>query len=208
MSGLPEELNSYEIFYDDGNPNAGVWGPVGYEISVRFSLRSDWEEVKLIAARLYINSNPASFRLHIYSSDGNRSLLNPSILVNPQKNGWIAVDLAQYNLVVSEDFYISAEFISEGVPNIGFNQEDIDLRSYYRHSNNDIWTFSGYDYLIRAVVEPYEEMDESIKPHTSYRTILFEFIITNWLSLLGLSIGFAGLGLAYNYYSKGKMRAR
>jgi hypothetical protein len=141
---------STEIAYDDGTAESGLSAEPPIEHAVRFSLPPGWSSAKILIARYFIWSNPATFRVHVYGS----GVTDPALTVTPVGTGWFNVDLSAYNIVVSGDFYISIEYLST-VPSIGRDTTGpVDFRSYSREPPAFLWVVSGSaDLMIRAVVD-------------------------------------------------------
>ncbi len=88
--------------------------------------------------------------MHIYESDGVTELTFQD--ATPTSTGWFDVDLSALDIIVTEDFYITIEFLEEQEPKIAMDQTSPDERSYYGHPG--IWVpISEYDIMIRAVVQ-------------------------------------------------------
>jgi len=144
-----------EIAYDDGVSDGWSAMGVGGQQAVRFSI--PWGAAWLLTARCYISSDPASFKVHVYGSDGTTELTS-SFEVTPTSTGWVDVDLGGLNIIVTEDFYISVEHEEQDNPKIGWDGTDPDGRSYYGTPGS--WTLFGAappppagDLMIRAVVQ-------------------------------------------------------
>jgi len=142
-----------EIVYDDGTSEEGIVPPIGQQLAVKFSLPLGLTEAKLLTARYYIHDKPATFRVHIYGSDGTGELILPP-LATPSELGWFEVDLSGLDITVTGDFYISIEYLTATLnPSIGNDLSDPDGRSYYGTAGSWTPTISEGDYMIRAVVQ-------------------------------------------------------
>lgn len=142
-----------EIAYDDGTAEAGVVPPIGDQLAVKFSLPSGWPEAKLLVAKYYIHDQPVKFTVHVYRSDGVTELTSP-FNVTPTTTGWFEVDLSAFNIIVTDDFYISIEYPTAVLnPSIGLDYSAPDGRSYYGTAGSWNPTTTEGDYMIRAVVQ-------------------------------------------------------
>jgi len=155
---LPEEV----LAYDDGIPvgGSGAFGSVGEKVSVRFNTFS---ECTLSVAKVWIDSAPTTFKLHVYPDDGgglpNKYVeLVPPIEVTPTDTGWIDINIIAETgstlvLAAQDTFHIAIEYLVEGEPLIGYDV----LRTYDRSFIEWIgggWWGGRYcnDFLIRAVL--------------------------------------------------------
>ena len=127
----------------------------GY-LAVKFSLPTP--SARLLAAK-YMISEVGSFRVHVYGSDGSTEVCS-SLDVTPTATGWFQVDLAARNVVVSGDFWVALEYLSNYVPRVRYEGSGsvpaphFDLRSYRSEPGSPpSWDQQAYkDYGIRAVV--------------------------------------------------------
>lgn len=139
-----------ELAYDDGGAEGSTTASAGIKHAVKFSLPSGWSEAKLLTARYNIYSDPVTFRVHVYGSDGITELA--SLDVTPTSTGWFDVDLSTLNIIVTGDFYISIEYLEEQKPWINIDTTAPDGQSYYGQPG--AWTpFVNFDLMIRAVVQ-------------------------------------------------------
>jgi hypothetical protein len=74
--------------------------------------------------------------------------------VTPSGTGWFDVDLSSYNIVVSGDFYVAAEYLDAiGLPGMGLDHSSVVGRSYVRHSPGDCAVVQSNNLMIRADVD-------------------------------------------------------
>ena len=144
-----------ELYYDDDEPDGLAVGRVGTQIAVKFFLPTGWTSAKILTARYHIYGNPDQFTVHLYDSDGITELITP-FSVTPTTTGWFDVPIFP-PVEVSDDFYIALEFEFDApYPQIGWDNDDPDLRSYSRTPTYPPgeWTlYEDRDWMIRAVVE-------------------------------------------------------
>jgi len=153
---VPSVSADWGLKYDDGDPETGHTGVVGVQYAVRFSLPLGWTSAKILTARYYILSSPTAFKVHVYASD-KTDLITP-FSVTPSATYWFNVDLTGLSIVVSGDFYIAIEFLTEGSPRIGGDTNaPIDVRTYpIDETGTWLSPWGQTDLMIRAIVEPPE----------------------------------------------------
>jgi len=174
-----------EIAYDSGTAEFGVAAVSGSQLAVRFSLPSGWSEAKLLTAKYYIYGDPSTFRVHVYGSDGSTELITP-FEVTPTTTGWLEVDLSALNIIVTDDFYITIEYITEGKPWIGGESSDPDGRSYVGTAGS--WNLhTTTDYMIRAVAQQRVPVGETVLPTKSF-TLLTPYITMFTAIAIGLTV--------------------
>lgn len=143
-----------EIAYEDGVPESGRSHiNVGVQLAVKFSLSPGLTEAKLSAAKYYIALHPASFKVHIYDSDGFTDLITP-IEVTPTGIGWFDVNLSQLDLTLNENFYITIELMESSKPFIGLDETKPHAGRSFQGEPDNWKAISNGDLLIRAVVKP------------------------------------------------------
>ena len=174
-----------EIAYDSGTAEFGVATELGSQLAVRFSLPSSWSEAKLLTAKYYIYGDPSTFRVHVYGSDGSTELITP-FEVTPTTTGWLEVDLSALNIIVTDDFYITIEYITEGKPWIGGESSDPDGRSYVGTAGS--WNLhTTADYMIRAVVQQRFPVGGTVLQTNSF-TLLTPYIAIFAAIAIGLTV--------------------
>lgn len=155
LSSAQNAFAATELAYDDGTAESAASPLVGGLVAVRFSLPTGWSAAKLLTARYYIEFGPSIFRVHVYGSTWTTELCcTPPLDVTPSATGWFDVDLTAYNIVVSGDFHIAAEWLATGIPGIGADSSSFPAwRSYYKNPGGD-WTGGwGINLMIRADVD-------------------------------------------------------
>ena len=174
-----------EIAYDSGTAEFGVAAVSGSQLAVRFSLPSGWSEAQLLTAKYYIYGDPSTFRVHVYGSDGSTELITP-FEVTPTTIGWLEVDLSALNIIVTDDFYITIEYITEGKPWIGGESSDPDGRSYVGTAGS--WNLhTTADYMIRAVVQQRFPVGGTVLQTNSF-TLLTPYIAIFAAIAIGLTV--------------------
>ena len=157
-SSVQSTFSSMELQYDDenwdsGKPGLGEGVATGGYLAVKFSLPTS--NVRLLAAK-YMIASLESFRVHVYGSDGATEVCSP-LDVTPTATGWFQVDLAARNVVVSGDFWVALEYLSNFNPMVKYEGStgNIDFRSYRIEAGGSPpnWVQQTVkDYGIRAVV--------------------------------------------------------
>jgi hypothetical protein len=153
-----EPVGGTWIIYDDGTYSGQTDTPWAL---VLFSLPSGWSQARLLTARFYVSSNLYGFRVHVLQSGypPGPDLVTPFLTALPQSVGWFDVDLAGKDIVVSGDFYISAETF--GPPYLTFGRDSTAStvqRSYVCYdppSTPGNCVLHTYDLMIRLEVEQY-----------------------------------------------------
>ncbi|PDM25841.1 hypothetical protein CP083_06955 [Candidatus Bathyarchaeota archaeon B24-2] len=181
-----------EIAYDDGTAEFGVATELGSQLAVRFSLPSGWSEAQLLTAKYYIRAYPSTFRVHVYGSDGSTELITP-FEVTPTTTGWLEVDLSALNIIVTDDFYITIEYITtadeewiEEIPFIGGDSSNPDGRSYMGTAGS--WNLhTTADLMIRAVVQQRLPVGGTVLQTNSF-TLLTPYIAIFAAIAIGLTV--------------------
>jgi len=170
-----------ELAYDDDGAEGGLSASLGSYHAVKFSLPSGWSSARLLTASYYIESRPTNFRVHIYGSDGTTELFIPPLVVTPSGTGWFNVDLTDYNIIISGDFYVAAFYLVESTPVFGRDDTSPDSYTYDRHPPGGWVLETHYDEMIRAVVGPVGRPVGGALVTTSKLAVL-----SPYLALLGL----------------------
>jgi len=144
-----------EIAYDDGSPETTSSLDVGMHLAVKFSLPSSMSKARLIAARIYkAGRSEIEMRVHILGSNGMTELTTPINFSLAVESAWNDADVGARNIVVSDIFYITVEYLMYYDPLIGRDATDPKGRSY--HGRPGFWNLisNGENVMIRAMVEP------------------------------------------------------
>jgi len=149
-----------ELAYDDGISDGFGTGISGIYYAVLFSLPDGWSSARLLKARFYKvpGQGDTDVRVHIFGSDGSTPLTSAFVFDMAVDNAWNDADLTAKNIVVTGDFYIAVQWMSNADPWIGLDTSTTG-RSY---SSNDVsppnWQLMGDTYnvqlMIRAVIDP------------------------------------------------------
>lgn len=143
-----------EIAYDDGSAEGGDSAKAGEYRAVRFSLPQGLASAKLIRARFYKvpSQDDTPVRIHVLGSDGVTELTLPFQVDLLNENAWNDADLSSKNIIVTGDFYIVVEWLTDYDPKIGFDTSNPDSRSYAGSPGSWVDFDLGRDLMIRAVV--------------------------------------------------------
>jgi hypothetical protein len=122
-----------EIAYDDSDYEAKYWWeltgptiPEGHMVAVLFTAPDT--PFKLLEASFNIEE-PDRFRIRVF--DSNRRPLPIQQIVEPTTDGWIRVDLRQFNMELEGDFYIALEYLVSGRPQLLGDTSDPKGRSFW-----------------------------------------------------------------------------
>ncbi len=143
-----------EYAYDDGQTGTYNYesGDAGSMYAVRFTPLFSG---KLLNARFYIVTEPNIFKIHIM--DENRNQIIAPFTCNPAADGWFVVDLSTFNIHVEarKDFYVGVEWVQEGKPSIGYDDDDLprDDRSWFWNGTSWDQYPVYHDLMIRAQIE-------------------------------------------------------
>jgi hypothetical protein len=143
-----------EYAYDDGQTGTYNYesGDAGSMYAVRFTPLFSG---KLLNARFYIVTDPNIFKIHIM--DENRNQIIAPFTCNPAADGWFVVDLSTFNIHVEarKDFYVGVEWVQEGKPSIGYDDDDLprDDRSWFWNGTSWDQYPVYHDLMIRAQIE-------------------------------------------------------
>lgn len=144
-----------EIAYDDGTPETTSSLDIGMHLAVRFFLPSGLSRAKLLTARIYkAGRGGVNMRVHILESDGVTELTVPFSFTLAVEGAWNDADLGARNIVVSDVFYITVEYLVYYDPLIGRDTTNPKSRSYYGRPGSWNLVSNGENVMIRAVVEP------------------------------------------------------
>jgi len=148
-------LGATEIAYDDGNPETTSSLDVGMHLAVKFSLPSGMPRAKLVTARIYkAGRSGIEMRVHVLGSDGITELTKPFNFSLSAESAWNDADVSARNILVSDIFYITVEYLMYYDPLIGRDITDPKGRSYRGHPGSWELVSNGENVMIRAVVEP------------------------------------------------------
>jgi len=152
-----------EIVYDDGSAE-NAWNAVvpGWQFAVCFTPPSYPCNIKKV--KFYVMSPLCGFDVHIYTqesaNDPPRLDLITSFLVTPSADGWFEVIMPEDISILSGNFAISMEYISDaGCPSIGFDlTPPISNRSWMYNFSFAAWlrvdhVVENANIMIRALVE-------------------------------------------------------
>lgn len=130
-NGWPQGIQ--ELKYDDGVANlTWTFGTHGRFFTTRFSLESS---VLLEKARFFIvdTLGGATFNFAVYlDSNGEPGYpLVDQVPMRVERLGWNEIDLTEYELTLSEEFYLSIEYDLQSQLSIGAEDQDpLSRRSY------------------------------------------------------------------------------
>lgn len=163
LSIVPSAFAAQWLYYDDDSFEWWSAQPQGYYLAVKFSLPPGWGSaiIKRVSFAIHSESILASFKVHIFSSDGCTELLTPAPTVTPTtKPAWFIVDVT--DTTVSGDFYVAIEYMDPNIqPKIGAEDNaPISGRSYFGQPCSGWNLHDERDFMIRAEVEEYEEDPE------------------------------------------------
>ncbi len=156
LSFVPSAFATAELKYDDGGDEGGLSHSTNMYIAVKFSLPDGWSCAKIRTAKYFIMTGSllSAFKVHILGSDGCQELLTPAPTHAPTAtNAFFSVDLTSYGIVVSEDFYVVIEYLTDWTPTIGRDTTSPDGRTYYGVPCS-LSQETNYDAMIRAEVDP------------------------------------------------------
>ena len=123
--------------------------------------------------------------MHVYESDGFTELTTP-FEVTSTTTGWMEVDLSALNIIVTDDFYISIEYLTGDRPWIGGDFSDPDGRSYVGTAGS--WNLkTTEDYMIRAVVQQRFPVGGTVLQTNSF-TLLTPYIAIFAAIAIGLTV--------------------
>jgi hypothetical protein len=148
-----ESKAPFEIAYDDGvGESTRGFAVAGKGWAVRFT--PPVSGVILVGVKYYIAGffgDPSPIEIHVWDGD-HQDLITP-FSVTPSEEGWFEVDLSQYQLSFTDDFYVGyIQIMPDSHPWIGYDMSGDSDRSYYTSS----WTPAlppGSSVMIRAVMQ-------------------------------------------------------
>jgi hypothetical protein len=165
------EARELEIVYDDGVYEFTYsWRATeGYMFAVLFTAPDT--PFKLLEASFNIVGS-AAFRVRVF--DSNRQLLPVQKTVHPTKDGWITVDLREFNIELKGDFYVALEYQVPELPKLRGDTTSPKGRSFYvtpsiwiaaeelaRSTNDPTW---NTNFAIRAKIALPHRITLDIKP--------------------------------------------
>jgi len=148
-------LGAIEIAYDDGSPETTSSLDVGMHLAVKFSLPSGMLRAKLVTARIYkAGRSGIEMRVHILGGNGMTELTRPFDFSLAVESTWNDANVGERDILVSDIFYITVEYLTYYDPLIGRDTTDPKGRSYHGHPGSWNLISNGENVMIRAVVEP------------------------------------------------------
>lgn len=144
-----------EIAYDDGIPETTSSLDIGLHLAVRFSLPSGLPSARLLMCRIYkAGRSGVGMRVHVLGSDGTTELTSSFNFSLAAESAWNNADVAARNIIVSDVFYVTVEYLMYYDPLIGGDSTDPKSRSYYGYPG--FWSLidKGENVMIRAVIDP------------------------------------------------------
>ena len=135
--------------YDDSTKEENTFGKTGEILAVRFTpIYAGY----LKTASLYIPKwyGDPTFSLHVMDDD-RRDLTSP-LNVTPTEEGWIDVDLTQYNVQIRRDYYIGMEHLYDYRPYLGGDRTDPDPERSWKWDTAS-WATYRHDYMIRSTIQ-------------------------------------------------------
>jgi len=143
-----------EIAYDDGSPETTSSLDVGMHLAVRFSLPSGMSRAKLVTARIYkAGRSGIEMRVHILGGNGITELTRPFNFSLAVESAWNDADVSARNILVSDIFYITVEYLTYYDPLIGRDTSDPKGRSYFGRPGSWYPVDNDENIMIRAVVD-------------------------------------------------------
>jgi len=143
-----------EIAYDDGTPETTSSLNIGEHLAVKFSLPPSLSKMRLLKARIYkAGRSETEVTVHILGSNGITELTAPFTFRLTVESTWNDANLTGRSIVISDDFYITVEYLKYYDPLIGRDTANPRSRSYYGHPGS--WTLvnNGENVMIRAIVD-------------------------------------------------------
>jgi len=166
-----ENVQPYELAYDDGTAEFGFVATVGCVAAVKFSVNS---QVQILKLKYFIWGEILPFRVHILDSNFN-SIFSRDVKPSSADPHWFEVDISDANVMVNGDFFVGLEWITLydkwPRPWLGVdNTPPCYGRSYLGTlSSPPASPKEGENYLIRVVVQK--------APEPPYPTIFEPIII-------------------------------
>ncbi len=143
-----------EIAYDDGRPETTSSLNIGEHLAVRFSLPPGLSKTKLLKARIYkAGRSETDMTVHVLESNGITELTPPFTFRLTAESTWNDADLTGRSIVVSDDFYITVEYLKYYDPLIGRDTTNPRSRSYYGRPGSWNLVDNGENVMIRAVLD-------------------------------------------------------
>jgi len=147
-------LGATEIAYDDGRPETTSSLDVGMHLAVKFSLPSGVSRAKLVRARIFkAGRSGIEMRVHILESDGAKELTMPFNVSLAVEGAWNDANVSARNILVSDIFYVTIEYLMYYDPLIGRDTSNPKGRSYYGHPGSWNLVDNSENVMIRAVIE-------------------------------------------------------
>ena len=147
-------LGAAEIAYDDGRPETTASLDVGMHLAVKFSLPLGMSRAKLVTARIFkAGRSGIEMRVHILESDGVKELIMPFNVSLAAEGAWNDADVSARNILVSDIFYVTIEYLMYYNPLIGRDTSNPKRRSYYGRPGSWNLVDNGENVMIRAVIE-------------------------------------------------------
>jgi len=155
LCSIRNAFGSTEIAYDDGSPETTSSLDVGMHLAVKFSLPAGTSRARLVMARVYkAGRSGIEMRVHVLGSDGMTELTRPFNFSLAVESAWNDADVSARNILVSDIFYITVEYLMYYDPLIGRDTTDPKGRSYHGYPGSWNLVSNGENVMIRAVVEP------------------------------------------------------
>jgi hypothetical protein len=158
LSSAQNAFATTELAYDKNswfdNQNLNV----GELLAVRFTLSDfvSWPQARVVRVAFYVYSGDVAFRVHIRGNLGIECNgldlttfdVTPYVLEN-----WNYFDVSG-SAVVSGEFCVVAEWLTNGNPRIGLSNPPTGSGHSYRYQGGLWFHDTGYDDMIRAYVDP------------------------------------------------------
>jgi hypothetical protein len=159
-----------ELSYDDGSPHGGCYYPdQGAAYAVKFTPPAGTWYVT--TARYYIYSQPGSLiKVRVLHASGGEpaSDMFEGLEIRPDATGWFNVDLNEYEIEVTDEFFVVYEFAESDPFNTRLGHDTEGNERSWNHSPSSDWSLNEHTtYFIRAVVVDELGVEKELLPESS-----------------------------------------
>jgi len=138
-----------ELAYDDGTLDSTDSYDVGGGFANCFSPPGGSATIQRV--RLYVQLPSMPVEMHVWDAATHADLLPSPYQGNPYQDGWNDIDLAPFDLTVSDDFCVGFLYLTGYQPTLGVDTS-APLANQSFEIDGDYWELQTYDAMIRVVV--------------------------------------------------------